>query len=572
MDNSTMAAIFADIADLLEIKGENAFKVRAYRRAGESIGHLAEDVAQVMHEGRLTDISGVGEGIARRIQELLMTGRLAYLEELRAEFPEGVRRLLEVPGIGPKTAGRLSKELGIGSFDGLETAIADGRVAALPRLGAKTAERLLAAIQATKRRDRRAPIGLAWPVAQELLVMVRRLPGVKEVSTGGSIRRMRETVGDVDIIGSSEDIDATLDAFLRSPGVASVIQRDTRRACALIAGGLEVELRLCAPPDFGVFLQRHTGSKDHNALLDDRAGEQGLRLTEEGVLRLSDGMLERFSTEEDLYRRLGLAFIPSELREGQGEIEAAASGSLSSPVKLVDIKGNLHTHTTWSDGLDSIEAMARGCQARGYQYVAITDHSGGLGVAHGLSTARVREQVAEIREVDRRLDGIRVLSGIEVDIRADGSLDLPDDLLAELDIVVASVHSAMGQDEDRMTRRLLQAMANPNVDIVGHPTCRIVGGREPIRLDLAAVLRAAVTTKTALEINAAPSRLDLKDDLVRRAREMGVKIAINTDAHNLDQLDFMHFGVAVARRGWCGAPDVLNAWPLDEVLAFARKF
>ncbi|MDO8670873.1 MAG: DNA polymerase/3'-5' exonuclease PolX [Dehalococcoidia bacterium] len=571
MDNKTVGSVFSEIAELLEMKGENAFKVRAYRRAAESVERYQENVVEVMHEGRLTDIPGVGEGIARRIQELVMTGRLAYREELRAEFPEGVRRLLEISGIGPKTAGRLSRELGVGSIDDLEVAIGNGRVAALPRLGEKAAERLLAAIEVTRRRDTRTPIGYAWPIAKEFMAMIRRLPGVVEISAGGSLRRMRETLGDVDIVGSSTDIEDTIDAFVRLPFVTAINSRELQTVCALTAGGVEVEFRLGDPASFGALLQRHTGSKRHNALIDQRAAGLGLRLTEEGVVRYGGGGPERFATEDELYSRLGLQFIPPELREGMGEIEAAATGSLPSLLGAVDIKGNLHTHSLWSDGLDTIETMSVAAQSRGYQYLAMTDHSGGLGVAHGLSVARVREQIEEIKGLNQRLSGIRLLTGIEVDIRVDGSLDLPDDLLADLDIVVASIHSAMGQDEEKMTQRLLRAIANPNVDIIGHPTCRIVGGREPIRMGIDAVFRAAAAAGTAMEINAAPMRLDLKDDLVRRARDLGVKVAIGTDAHNVDHLDFMHFGVGVARRGWCGTEDVVNAWPLEKVLAFAKN-
>lgn len=571
MDNRTVASVFEDVADLLEMKGENSFKVRAYRRAAESVKRLEEDVTTVMHEGRLTSIPNVGEGIARRIQELLMTGRLAYLDELRAEFPEGISHLMEIPGIGPKTAGRLCKELGIGSIDELEKAIGAGRVAALPRLGEKTAEKLLSSIKAVRQRDQRTPIGYAWPIARELLSVLRQLPGIKDLSSGGSLRRMRETVGDIDIVGSSEDPDASLESFIRLPFVADVLSREANRVNALIRGGVELELRLCDPSCFGTFLQRHTGSKLHNAMLEQRALGMGLRLAEEGLTHIDGGATERFAGEEELYHRLGLQYVAPELREGTDEVEVAARGALPNLVSLSAIKGDLHMHTTWSDGLDAAETMVQAARKRGYQYVAVTDHSGGLGVAHGLTADRVREQLREIEELNQRLEGIRVLSGIEVDIKADGSLDLPDEVLAGLDIVVASVHSAMGQDEEKMTNRLLSAIANPNVDIVGHPTCRIVGGREPVRADMEAVLRAAAQAGTAMEINASPSRLDLRDELVRRCRDLGVKIAISTDAHNIDHFDFMHFGVGTARRGWCEARHVLNAWTLEELSAFLRS-
>ncbi len=568
MKNTEIAKVFQDIADLLELKGENPFKIRAYQKVVRSIEHLPIEVEQLVAEDKLKKVPGVGEAITKKITELVTTGKLGYYENLKAEFPEGISTLLDIPGIGPKTAMSLSTELGIKSVDEVEAAITSGKVASLPRMGDKTAENILHYIQALRRKDHRIPIGEALPVVDEISAGLKKLPGLRNLAPAGSLRRFKETIGDIDLMGTAGNAGEIMHAFTTLPQVKEVLASGTTKASVVVSGGLQVDLRIVEHDSFGSTLQYFTGSKQHNINLRERAHRKGLKLSEYGITNLATEKLEKFATEEAFYQRQGLAFIPPELREGQQEIEKAEQGTIPKLVELSDIKGDLHVHTSWSDGHDSIETMALAAKAMGYEYLAISDHSGGRGIAHGLNAERLREQMVEIKELNRRLDGIRIFSGIEVDIRADGSLDMPDELLAELDIVTAAVHSSFNQSQEQMTRRIIGAIENPNVDILAHPTCRLLSDREPVVVDMEAIFQTAVRTDTMLEINAMPSRLDLKDIHAHRARELGVKLVINTDAHSTDHLKFMRFGVGVARRGWCQAQEVLNARPLPEVIAY----
>jgi len=571
MKNSDIAKVFSDIADLLEIKGEIPFKIRAYQKAARAIEHLPVEVEQIVKEGgNLEEIPGVGQAIAKKITELVTTGRLRYYDELKAEFPEGISTLLGIPGVGPKIAIRLSNELGIQSVDDLEAAILDGRVSSLPRLGDKVAENILRQIQAMRTKERRIPIGQALPVVEEIMAQLQGCPGLKNLTPAGSLRRFRETVGDIDLMGTADDRESILNTFVNLPQVKEVLAKGGTKASVLVPGDLQIDLRLVDHDCFGSLLQYFTGSKQHNIALRERGHRQKLKLSEYGITDLETGVTEKFTTEEAFYERLGLQFIPPELREGQWEVERAEQNAIPRLIEVGDIRGDLHVHTDWSDGHDSIETMALAARARGYEYIAITDHSAGRGAARGLNEERLRNQIAEIRRLNEQMDGIRILAGIEVDIRADGALDLPEELLAQLDIVIAAVHSAMNQDQAKMTERILRAMRSPHVDVLAHPTCRLLGEREPIMADLEAIFRAAVDTDTALEINAMPSRLDLKDIHTFRARELGVKLIIATDAHSASHLDLIRFGVGVARRGWCEAGHILNTRPLDEVEAFLR--
>jgi len=567
MKNSEVAKVFQDIADLLELKGENVFKVRAYQKAARAIEHHPRELEAMLGEGEdLQSIPGVGEAIAKKTAELITTGGLGYYENLKAEFPQGITNLLDIPGIGPKTASKLSGELGITSVDELEQAIKDGRVAALFRLGEKTADNILHQIQALRRKDQRIPIGEALPIVQEVIAALRSIPGVRNLTPAGSLRRLQETVGDIDLMGTADNSKDVIDAFVALPLVKQVLGQGSTKASVIVSGGLRVDLRMVEHDSFGSLLQYFTGNKQHNIALRERWHKQGLKLSEYGITVIATDKLEKFATEEAFYRRLGMQYIPPELREAQGEIEKAAQGAIPKLVELSDIKGDLHTHTEWSDGHDSIEELARAAQDMGYQYIAITEHSAGRGIAHGLDVERVKEQVAEIKALNERLSGICVLTGIEVDIRADGSLDLPHEILSELDIVIAAVHSAMNQNEEKMTRRVINAIQNPDVDMIAHPTCRLLGEREPVAVDLEAVFRAAAKHNKIIEINAMPDRLDLKDTHAFRARDLGVKLAIGTDAHSIAHLDFMRFGVGVGRRAWCEPQHILNTLPLEELL------
>ena len=560
------------MADLLELKGENVFKIRAYQRAARTFEHLPKEIEVMLEEGEdLQSIPGVGEAIAKKTIELVNTGKLRVYEELKAEFPEGITTLLEIPGIGPKTANRLSTELGIKSADDLEEAIKDGRVAKMFRLGDKTAENILQQIQALRRKDQRIPIGEALPVVDKILNTLRPLPGVKNLTAAGSLRRFRETVGDIDLMGTADNPEEVINTFVNLPKVREVLAKGPTKASVILPGGLQADLRMVEHDSFGSLLQYFTGSKQHNVTLRTREQKRGLKLSEYGITDTKTDKLEKFTTEEKFYRRLGLQYIPPEIREDQGEIELAEKGAIPKLIELSDIRGDIHVHTDWSDGHDSIEAMAQAAKALGYQYLAITEHSAGRGIAHGLNEERLRQQIEEIKRLNKQLKGIRLLTGIEVDIRANGSIDLPEGLLADLDIVIAAIHSAMTQSEDQITRRILGAIENPNVDVIAHPTCRLLGEREPVAIDLEAVFRAAVKYNKALEINAMPSRLDLKDIHVYRARELGVKLIMGTDAHSTAHLGFMRFGVGVARRGWCQPEHILNTRPLEDILAFLRS-
>ena len=571
MKNTAIAKIFQDIADLLELKAENPFKIRAYQRAARTIEHLPKEMEIMLEEGEdLKNIPGVGEAIAKKTTELITTAKLGYYEDLKAEFPEGITSLLEIPGIGPKIAKRLSTELGIRSVDELEQAIKDGRVAEMFRLGDKTADNILHQIQALRRKDQRIPIGEALPVVEGILDALRPIPGVRNLTAAGSLRRFRETLGDIDLMGTADNPEYVINTFIALPQIREVLAQGSTKASVILPGGLQADLRMVDHDSFGSLLQYFTGSKQHNIGLRLRGQKQGLKLSEYGITDLAKDKLQKFTVEEDFYHRLGLQYIPPELREAQQEIEMAEQGAIPKLVDLPDIKGDLHAHTDWSDGHESIEAMALAAKALGYQYLAITDHSGGRGIAHGLDGERLRRQIDEIKQVNQQLDGIRLLSGIEVDIRADGSLDLPQELLAELDIVIAAIHSGMTQSEEQITRRILGAIENPNVDVIAHPTCRLLGEREPVAVDLEAVFRAAAKHNKALEINAMPSRLDLKDIHAYRARELGVKLVLGTDAHSSGHLGFMRFGIGVARRGWCQPEHILNTRPVDEVLAFLK--
>ncbi len=566
MKNAAVAKVFEDIADLLELKEENAFKIRAYQKAARTIENLPVEVSQLLAEGKLREIPGIGEALEKKITELVTTGRLGYYEKLRDEFPEGISLLMEIPGIGPKTALRLSQELGISTIDELERAASNGRVAALYRFGEKTAENILRRVQALRRKDQRVPLGQAMEVVESIIPALRERTGAHNLVAAGSLRRFKETIGDLDIMGTASEPEQVLQNFIELPQVDEVLVQGTTKASVIVGAGLQVDLRMVEEDCFGSLLQYFTGSKDHNIALRERAVRQGLKISEYGITALKAKKTEKFPTEEGYYHRLGLDLIPPELREGRDEIERAESGTLPRLVEFSDIKGDLHIHSEWSDGHDSIEAMALAARARGYQYIAITEHSAGRGIAHGLNEERLRQQIAEIGGLNQTLNGIRILTGIEVDIRADGSLDFADEILSELDIVIAAVHSAMDQSEAEMTRRVLKALESPHVDVLAHPTCRRLGKREPVSIDMEEVFKAALRTNTALEINAMPDRMDLKDIHVFRARELGVKLVIGTDAHSVDQLALMRFGIRVARRGWCQADDIENTKPVEALL------
>ena len=572
MKNSEIARVFHDMADLLELKGENIFKIRAYRRAAQVIEHLPKEMAVMLEQGEdFQQIPGVGDAIAKKSTELIKTGKLEAYESLKAEFPEGITRLLEIPGIGPKTAHLLSLELKITSAEQLEEAIKEGKVAHLFRMGDKTAQNLLHKIQAMRRKDQRIPIGQALPIVEDILNSLSSLRGVKNMTSAGSLRRFRETVGDIDIMGTADNPEKVISEFVALPVVKEVLAKGPTKASVILSHGLQADLRMVEHDSFGSLLQYFTGSREHNIALRTKCQKKGLKLSEYGITDVAHDKLEKFATEEAFYGRLGMQYIPPEIREDQGEIELSEKNAIPRLVDLRDIKGDFHAHSDWSDGNNTIEEMALAAKNEGYKYMAITDHSKGLGIAHGLTEERLKEQVREIHLLNQKLKGFRILCGMEVDIRADGSIDMPDHMLAELDCVVGAVHSSFNQSEERVTRRILRAIENPHIDIIAHPTSRLIGEREPTAVDMEAVFKAAVKYKKAREINAMASRLDLKDIHIHRARELGVMLAIGTDSHIAGQLKLMRFGIGMARRGWCESKHILNCHSLETVLAFFKR-
>jgi DNA polymerase (family 10) len=473
MKNVDIAAVFESIAGLLELKGDNKFKIRAYARAAEIIRHLPEEMDMMHEEGKdFKDVAGIGDAIAAKSMELITTGRLRFYEELKAQLPDGIINLMDIPGIGPRTAYRVATELGIGTVEQLEAAISDGRLAGLERMGEKTAANILHAIEVFRRKDRRIPLGEALPVVEEVLAALLVVPGVRNLTPAGSLRRFRETVGDIDLMGTADDPESVINAFVALPQVREVLSKGPTKASVILPRGLQADLRIVAHQDFGSLLQHFTGSKEHNVALRTMSQKQGWSLSEYGISDVNTGKVEEFADEESFYRFLGLQYIPPELREDMGEIALAGRNALPELIELKDIKGDFHSHSTGSDGIDTIEDMATAAAALGYEYLAITDHSSGRNIGTGKKMERVQKQTAEINRLNRSSIGIYLLNGVEVDIRADGSLDLPDEVLVGLDIVIASVHSSFLQSREAMTRRIIGAIENPQVDIVAHPTCR----------------------------------------------------------------------------------------------------
>jgi len=569
MKNQEVAGIFAQMADILAIQGENYHRIMAYRRAAENIATLGRPIEEVWQAGELETIPGIGKTLAAKIDELMRTGRLGAYEKLKAQVPAGVVEMLQIPDVGPKRAALFWKELGITTIEALEQAAREGRLRTLPGMGAKSEEKVLAGIEALRRRTGRTPLGVAWPLAQAMLDALRQVPGVVQAAPAGSLRRMRETVGDLDLLVAAKDPEPVMACFRALPQVAKVLLSGPTKTSIRTHEGLQVDLRVLEPARWGTALQYFTGSQAHNIHLRALALDRGLSLSEYALKR-EDGSEILCATEEEVYAALGLPLIPPELREDRGEIEAALKGRLPDLIELKDLKGDLHFHTTWSDGHHSLLEMAQAARACGLKYALVTDHSHSLGVARGLTVERLREQRAEIEEVNRKMGGtFRLLAGIEVEVRADGTLDLPDEALAELDLVVAAVHSGLRQGREQVTARMLAAIRNPHVDIIAHPTGRLLGEREGADLDMEAIFRAAAETGTALEINAHPKRLDLRDVHVRRAIELGVKLVINSDAHGVNGFGVLPFGVATARRGWATAEDVINTWSVKKVLVWA---
>ena len=570
--NEEIAELFDNLGMMLEMQGESVFKIRAYQRAARAIEGLSFPLAQAVNDGeKLTGIPGIGKAISEKIHELVTTGQVRTYEKVRAELPEGALDLLAIPGIGPKTAVLIGRELGISTVEGVEQAAKDGRLASLPRMGKRAADGILRHIQAARSMgSERTPIGRALPVAESVMAALRDGdPEIAFLTPAGSLRRWEETIGDVDLVAITPHPVELGRCLASLPQVSEVLANGPRKTSVVVEPGLQIDLRTGEPESIGAMLQYFTGSQQHNIRLRDFANRMGLSLNEYGITNVESGEVEVFADEESFYERLGLPWIQPELRVGMWELEAAQKGALPELVEARHLRGDLHLHSEWSDGHDTIETMVATAASLGYEYIALTDHSQGLGVANGLTPERLAAQRQALRQLQERYD-MRILAGSEVDIRSDGRMDFPDEVLAELDVVVASVHNAMSQDRDTMTRRIIRAMEHPSVTIIGHLSTRLLGERPPTEFDLEAVLQAARDTGTALEINAAPERLDLKDTHAYRARELGVPLVISTDSHHHSHLSGGRFGVAVARRAWCEPRHVLNTMPLEQFLRFIQ--
>ena len=568
--NREVAAVLYEMAELLELHAENRFKIIAYSKAARAIESLQEEIVTVCREKRLEAIPGVGKAIAAKVEEFLRTGQIQAHQELLAKTPPGLSQLLQISGLGPKTIALLNEKLGVSSLDDLERAAKEHRIRRLPRMGPTKEANIQKSIERYRKRSIRILYSSAEPAVQQIMSFLQGLEGLEHITAAGSFRRARETVGDIDILATAARPEEVVAAFVRMPLVEEVLAKGPTKASVIVRDTIQVDLRIVEHRSFGTVLQYFTGSKEHNVRLRQIALDRGYSLSEYSLTRLSDGQDLFFDREEDVYTALGLPYIQPEMREDRGEIEAALQGRLPDLVALSDMRGDLHVHSNWSDGRATLAEMAHAARDLGYEYIAVCDHSPSVGIAGGLSAERLSQKMQAVAAANEDLEGITILMGAEVDIKADGKLDYSDELLEQCDVVVASVHMAQQQTERALTGQLISAIENENVNVIAHPTGRIIGEREAYDLDLQAVFEAAARTGTALEINAYPSRLDLDDVNAKAAKEAGVRIAINSDAHDTEQLLVMNYGLNVARRGWLERKDILNAMPLEELRSFLK--
>ncbi len=570
MENKEIARVLWETADLMEISAEDSFRIRSYRNGATAVEAYPERIVDILADSgrKVTDIPGIGKGLAAVLAEIAASGSCERRDLLLAKFPPTALEFLKIQGLGPKSIALIFEHFRISTIDELERLCQEQKLRGLPRMGAKLEEKVLRSIAGYRQRTGRYLLSYAEGVAAELSEMLRQVPGVDAVTSAGSLRRGRETVGDLDLLVTGPAATNALEKFVAYPRVEEVLARGENKASAKVGHeGLQVDVRTLPPDTFGAAMQYFTGSKDHNVAIRVRAVKMGLKLSEYGLFRLADDVRVAGETEEGIYQALGLPWIPPELRENTGEIEAAEQGRLPELVELRHIRGDLHMHTTETDGRATLEEMAEAARERGYEYIAITDHSKALSMTNGLDEKRVVEFARRVREINRQDLGIRVFSGIECDILKDGVMDLADDALAELDLVIGSVHSHMSQESAEMTDRLLRALECPHLRIMGHPTGRILLHREPFPFDFDRVAAEAVRRGVWLEINASPERLDLHGTLIRTAKAKGAKFTISTDAHHPKHLASMRYGVVTARRGWLGPDDILNTRGADE---FAR--
>jgi DNA polymerase (family 10) len=568
--NLEISDIFKKMADLLEIRGGNPFRIRAYRKAAYQISSLGRDISGLTRED-LMKIPGIGSDLAGKIGEYLGTGRVEAYEKMKLEHPEDLVSLINIPGVGPKTAGMIYEKYGVTDITGLERLVREHKLASLPGIRKKTEENILKGIEMIKRNSMRHPLGRVRPVAQEIVLFLSVNAPVEKIEIAGSIRRWKETINDIDIVAASKDPAAVMKVFTHMPDIKDVLMKGPTKSSVVRKEGIRVDLRVVEEESYGSSLAYFTGSKEHNIRLRKLAAEAGMEINEYGIFRGAGGIKLGGREEKDIYDILGLQYVPPELREDTGEIEASMRGDLPGLLDIFDIRGDLHIHSNWSDGRLDLEEIVKESKERGYGYAAVTDHSQGLHVARGLTEERLIAQMRAIDVMNNRLRDFRLLSGVEANIRTDGSLDVAEDILKRMDVVIASVHSGFKQTMERMTGRILTAMKNPYVSIIAHPTGRLLGERESYEVDMKEILRAAGDTGTSLEINSYPLRLDLAEPYIRTAKSFGVPIVINTDAHNAGHFDNMIFGVSAARRGWLEKHDVLNTLDCTQLLKRLKK-
>ena len=571
MKNQEIAKIFTEIADLLEIKNDNPFRIRAYRRAALNVEGLTQNVED-LSEDKLLEVPGIGKDLAAKIAEYIKTGKIEAHEELLKEIPPIVLALESVPGLGPKTAMLLHEKLHIKSIDELAQLAEDHKLAGLPGIKGKTEENILKGIGMLKRGQERQPLGKVLPIAQDIVDQLRKTAPLTRIDIAGSLRRWKDTIKDIDILAMSDNPKEVMKVFVQLPQVKDVLMHGPTKSSVIITEGLQVDLRVVEKESYGAALVYFTGSKEHNIRLREMAVKRGLTINEYGIFRVHDNKKLGGEKEEDIYKILGLQYVPPEMREDRGEIEAAAEDKLPKLVTIEDIKGDLHVHSKWSDGSHTFEQLVEAAKARGYSYFALTDHSQGLAVARGLTAERLLDQKKEIDALNKRLKNFRILHGTEVDIKSDGTLDFPDDVLQMLDIVVASIHSGFKQTKDHLTSRIVAAMKNPYVSIIAHPTGRLIGERDAYEVDMDKILKTAKETGTAMEINSYPLRLDLSDIYAKKTKEMGVPIVISTDAHVTTQFNFISYGVSIARRSWLKKEDVANTLEVKQLLKKLKPF
>jgi DNA polymerase (family 10) len=571
LENIDVARIFDEIADILELKGENRFRIRSYRRAARVIRDMPEDVRSVLEAGHLTEVHGIGASLAEKIEEITATGTCKFYEEIKRDPLYTLTPLLTIPGLGPKLAVRLNKDLSINSIEDLEKAAKAGRLKSLAGMGEKLEEKILKGIEQYHRQVGRFKLAEALTYAEGIVKTLGEMRGISKIDVAGSLRRRRETIGDIDILVIAKSSERIMDVFTSMDTVTDILAKGDTKSSVILRSGIQVDLRILHNESYGAALHYFTGSKDHNVAIRDRGKRMGLKISEYGVFDAETDRRRGGRTEKDVFKCVGLPFIPPELRENSGEIEAAEKGHLPKLIELDDIRGDLQMHTRASDGANTIEEMAAFAKKLGYDYIAITDHSKAVRVAGGLNDEELAAHTKATKRINKGMAGIEVLSGIEVDILPDGSLDLSDEVLSRCDVVVAAVHSRFNMPKAEMTKRVIKGISNRNVNILAHPTGRIINEREPFEIDIEAIIKEAKKNKVALELNSHPDRLDLKDIHCRQAKEAGAKISTNTDSHADLQLISMRYGIAIARRGWLEAGDVINTYGLAELRRFLSK-